>query len=124
MNKLNPTVDDKINGIEITQLGLYCAGVLGRKIADSRIEECHVCQREKHTMEVIQVRTSDDVIKLAPVCWDCGAPQLEFATSGDCRNEPCACGSGKKYKNCCLQLVIRSNEVTDFDPRIKNNSST
>jgi hypothetical protein len=26
------------------------------------------------------------------------------------RNDPCPCGSGKKYKKCCLQLGIRFNE--------------
>lgn len=25
------------------------------------------------------------------------------------RNDPCSCGSGKKYKNCCLQRSQRKN---------------
>lgn len=26
------------------------------------------------------------------------------------RNEPCFCGSGKKFKNCCLHLVEADND--------------
>jgi len=32
------------------------------------------------------------------------------------RNEPCACGSGKKFKNCC------SSKLTDHKPRHYFNS--
>lgn len=27
------------------------------------------------------------------------------------RNEPCPCGSGKKYKKCCLMDSIRNHEI-------------
>ena len=30
------------------------------------------------------------------------------------RNEPCPCGSGKKYKQCCLSAVPVNHEVVDF----------
>ncbi|CDZ81239.1 preprotein translocase subunit SecA [Candidatus Rubidus massiliensis] len=28
------------------------------------------------------------------------------------RNDPCSCGSGKKYKNCCLQLKPAKKKIT------------
>ena len=28
------------------------------------------------------------------------------------RNEPCPCGSGKKYKNCCEQKDLKTGEST------------
>ena len=28
------------------------------------------------------------------------------------RNDPCLCGSGKKYKNCCIQKVRFLNSLT------------
>lgn len=34
------------------------------------------------------------------------------------RNDPCTCGSGKKYKKCCLQLhqtIIRPDQLTDAE---------
>lgn len=34
------------------------------------------------------------------------------------RNEKCACGSGKKYKNCCLPKHHKSDETTDLGPLI------
>lgn len=34
------------------------------------------------------------------------------------RNEPCPCGSGKKYKKCCMVKEI-SRRVNEFDPLIR-----
>ena len=31
------------------------------------------------------------------------------------RNEPCYCGSGKKYKKCCLQKDSSNSEIVKFD---------
>lgn len=39
------------------------------------------------------------------VCYDCCFPKrtpIQHTTKTQGRNEPCACGSGKKYKKCCL----------------------
>ena len=32
-------------------------------------------------------------------------PTLTRAAAKICRNDPCPCGSGKKYKKCCLNLL-------------------
>jgi hypothetical protein len=34
---------------------------------------------------------------------------------GSQRNQPCPCGSGKKYKNCCLQLSLYKPEPESPD---------
>jgi hypothetical protein len=41
-------------------------------------------------------------------------------SSGTGRNDPCGCGSGKKYKNCCgapegAVATIRTKDVKDFE---------
>ena len=33
------------------------------------------------------------------------------------RNDPCTCGSGKKYKNCCME--IDNKLINDYDERRK-----
>ena len=30
------------------------------------------------------------------------------------RNDPCPCGSGKKYKQCCLQLAVVQTSTSPF----------
>jgi SEC-C motif len=41
------------------------------------------------------------------------------------RNDPCPCGSGKKYKNCCLRREVEarparpSPKITDLDGKLK-----
>jgi SWIM/SEC-C metal-binding protein len=36
-------------------------------------------------------------------------PTLEYDEPKHGRNEPCHCGSGKKYKRCCLELDAKWN---------------
>ena len=50
---------------------------------------------------------------------------LEARTSVG-RNDPCPCGNGKKYKNCCMRLDIRrarlgkpTSEDEDYEPPSK-----
>ena len=31
------------------------------------------------------------------------------------RNDPCTCGSGKKYKNCCMEIDIKL--INNYDKR-------
>lgn len=33
------------------------------------------------------------------------------------RNDPCTCGSGKKYKNCCMEIDIKL--INSYDERRK-----
>ena len=33
------------------------------------------------------------------------------------RNDPCTCGSGKKYKNCCMEIDIKL--INNYDERGK-----
>ena len=33
------------------------------------------------------------------------------------RNDPCTCGSGKKYKNCCMEIDIKL--INSYDKRRK-----
>ena len=33
------------------------------------------------------------------------------------RNAPCPCGSGKKYKKCCLQSTEHNADIVDFGQR-------
>lgn len=32
------------------------------------------------------------------------------------RNAPCPCGSGKKYKHCCISLVKKEKLIANPDP--------
>jgi hypothetical protein len=41
-----------------------------------------------------------------------GKPQIKRATPG--RNDPCACGSGRKYKNCCADKDRNLSFQDDF----------
>ena len=45
------------------------------------------------------------------------------------RNQPCPCGSGKKFKKCCIDKPIQhsninSNRKNSFEEFVKNNKST
>jgi SEC-C motif len=35
------------------------------------------------------------------------------------RNEPCPCGSGKKYKSCCLGRLVSGNQAPPPSPRFR-----
>ena len=35
------------------------------------------------------------------------------------RNDPCPCGSGKKYKLCCLGSRPKSNDASNLSPRFR-----
>ena len=42
------------------------------------------------------------------------------------RNDPCSCGSGKKYKHCCLQLdrsEIGSTKLIDMLPKFSGHNA-
>ena len=42
------------------------------------------------------------------------------------RNDPCPCGSGKKYKNCCMNeksFVDEYNEMRQYMAHLNNSSS-
>jgi len=38
------------------------------------------------------------------------------------RNDPCPCGSGKKYKKCCGQNIQQTQQLPLFDPRLMERS--
>ena len=41
--------------------------------------------------------------------------QYDAAVSGPGRNQPCPCGSGKKYKRCCGAASVRAPEAPSTD---------
>jgi hypothetical protein len=48
-----------------------------------------------------------------------GPASAEGAKSPDGRNDPCPCGSGKKYKKCCIDMDRAASAANDFGPLIK-----
>ena len=42
-----------------------------------------------------------------------GVPAASKSSYKYSRNEPCFCGSGRKYKNCCMQLVEIDSNTSD-----------
>lgn len=101
-----------------TKLALCAAGILNYKIEDSRLAVCGICQtKEAPIAETIPLEYPDKTIQSTSICWNCFAPSLEFNNLGKARNFPCPCGSKKKLKHCCLQLLQRSNTITDLNPK-------
>ena len=48
-----------------------------------------------------------------PLCYKCanrGCEQIVRKEPKIGRNEPCPCGSGKKYKKCCIKTILE-NEI-------------
>jgi len=38
-----------------------------------------------------------------------GAPEVDYSDVG--RNDPCPCGSGEKFKNCCIDKVEKQERA-------------
>lgn len=59
--------------------------------------------------------------KSEPICETCcnvSQPPRKNTEPKQQRNAPCKCGSGKKYKICCLRLQVK-NETSKNEDRIK-----
>jgi hypothetical protein len=73
-------------------------------------KKCSICN-EKATGAIREIpyckKHFDEMVVTKPIV---KTTAIQF------RNEPCACGSGKKYKNCC------SSKLTDHKPRHYFNS--
>ena len=54
-------------------------------------------------MERIRALTPDAALFLRPMCVEPTPVQQRRVPPRVGRNEPCPCGSGKKFKHCCLQ---------------------
>jgi hypothetical protein len=44
-----------------------------------------------------------------PAAWERPAPLVREGLAG--RNDPCPCGSGKKFKKCCLRIQVREEPL-------------
>jgi len=80
----------------------------GQRPLDQRIEPCLdvvslyddvVENWGKRIADPSTYRSEDDLDYLS----ECGAPRPYVAEPKIGRNDPCPCGSGKKYKKCCLK---------------------
>ena len=49
------------------------------------------------------MKKTEQIKKPAPNCGKLDAPETTYNTRKTQRNEPCPCGSGKKFKKCCLE---------------------
>ncbi len=56
--------------------------------------------REREDIEVLSKDEQKEVFRKAPLIPEPRAPMVRENHVG--RNDPCPCGSGKKYKKCCL----------------------
>ncbi len=65
-----------------------------------------ICEETVRMMYTVKVKTNDEpkreqVLKAAPIKTDNSLPGMRTAKKKPGRNDPCPCGSGKKYKKCC-----------------------
>ena len=65
-----------------------------------------ICEETVRMMYTVKVKTNDEpkreqVLKANPIKTDNSLPGMRTAKKKPGRNDPCPCGSGKKYKKCC-----------------------
>lgn len=72
------------------------------------MEKCYYCKEHKPIYEYNG--------SALPICKECcNKPVHRFAKAKETqgRNEQCACGSGKKYKKCCIPVITNSTNGTE-----------
>ena len=65
-----------------------------------------ICEETVRMMYTVKVKTNDEpkreqVLKANPIKTDNSLPGMRTVKKKTGRNDPCPCGSGKKYKKCC-----------------------
>ncbi len=65
-----------------------------------------ICEETVRMMYTVKVKTNDEpkreqVLKANPIKTDNSLPGMRTVKKKPGRNDPCPCGSGKKYKKCC-----------------------
>ena len=74
------------------------------KVSDINIEEYNKVKEEEHKKAI------ENLYGLLKT-----KPYTRLKTPS--RNDPCTCGSGKKYKNCCME--IDNKLINSYDKRRK-----
>lgn len=106
----------------LSQLALYLSGILVRDPNDSRLSLCGICEKHRLILEHQRMilPTTPEHLRASgesvAICWDCSAPSWAYDVSPSLRNHACKCGSGKKFKACCLQLCTRANSTHNYGP--------
>ena len=93
----------------LSQLAHYLAGLMIVNPEDKRISKCGSCGEESYIAEYLPLENEEGLRISTAICFNCSAKSMEYNVQGNARNEPCACGSKKKFKNCCLDLCIENN---------------
>ncbi|EGL83642.1 SEC-C motif domain protein [Caldalkalibacillus thermarum TA2.A1] len=119
-----------INGVN-PLLHVYIEAIIVNQLADPQLESLQITMRRLRAMGLSEhaargniarvfIHFLDQSLKLKQPfdtqAYEAGVRLLGVQRKKTGRNEPCPCGSGRKYKRCCLEVTTTVPNLDQVDP--------